>query len=363
MLHETRLSFSDMTTTTAPTAIQDVLDRAVTEGRLPGILAEVRDGERQWFGTAGVADTTTEQPRLPQHRFRIGSTTKTFVATVLLKLVGEGRLNLDDTVHRWLPNVLRGNGNDGDAITVRQLLNHTSGLFNYTDDREMLNHYETHTPEILIDIATAHPPTFAPGTGWAYSNTNYILAGMLIEAVTGASLHDELRRHLIEPLALTATSLPHGSDPTIDGPHSRHYTKLFDPSPDAPIHDATELDVSMFGAAGAMISTTADLHRFFAALLEGRLLRPTEQSEMFRTVPTENWIPHTTYGLGISSVTLPCGTTLWGMGGALFGSWTYTYGTPDGCHILSTNVNGDWAQGDWDDPIGVFTDLLQAEFD
>ncbi|WP_083896150.1 serine hydrolase domain-containing protein [Nocardia jiangxiensis] len=203
----------------------------------------------------------------------------------------------------------------------------------------------------------------SPDTDWGYSDTNYILTGMLIEAATGASLHDELRRHIIEPPALTSTSPPHGSAPTIEGPHSRHYTTLFDPSPDAVIHDATELDFSMFGAAGGMPSTAGDLHRFFAALLGGRLLRPVEQAEMFRTVPTRNWIAHTGYGLGISSVTLPSGISLWGMGGALFGSWTYTYGTRDGCHTLVANVNVDWTHGDWTDPIGVFTDLLRAEFE
>ncbi|WP_068055084.1 hypothetical protein [Nocardia xishanensis] len=119
----------------------------------------------------------------------------------------------------------------------------------------------------------------------------------------------------------------------------------------------------MFGAAGATISTAGDPHRFFAALLGGQLLRPAEQVEMFRTVPTENWIAHTCYGLGISSVTLPSGVALWGMGGALFGSWTYAYGARDGGHVLVADINAAWAYGDWHDPIGVFTDLLVAEFD
>lgn len=352
-----------MTKSMTPDLIRDVLDRAVREGRVPGILTEVRRDEQHRFTTSGVADTASGRPRLPHHRFRIGSTTKTFVATVLLRLVGEGLLGLEDRVQRWLPNVVRGNGNDGAAITVRHLLNHTSGLFDYTDDLEVLNSYRTHTPALLVEIALAHPPVFAAGTGWRYSNTNYILAGMLIEAVTGGSLHDALHRHLIGPLGLTSTSLPHGGDPTIEGAHSRHYTTLFDPSPDAAIHDATELDVSMFGAAGAMISTTGDLHRFFAALLGGQLLHPREQTEMMRTVPTQEWIEHTGYGLGICSVTLPTGVTVWGMGGALFGSWSYAYGTRDGRHFLVANVNGDWAHGGWQDPIGIFTDLLRAEFE
>jgi D-alanyl-D-alanine carboxypeptidase len=119
---------------------------------------------------------------------------------------------------------------------------------------------------------------------------------------------------------------------------------------------------SPFWAAGSMISTAEDLHLFFSALLGGRLLPPSLQREMLTMVSTRDWIPHTSYGLGVSSVTLPCGVTVWGMGGAMFGSWSYTYGTRDGTHLLVTNVNSDWATGPWNDPIGVFTDVLQAEF-
>ncbi|GAA4636192.1 serine hydrolase domain-containing protein [Actinoallomurus vinaceus] len=342
--------------------LQRLLDRAVTEGSVPGIVLEVRDGHGRWFGSAGAADTETGRERTPQERFRIGSTTKTFVATVILQLAAERSLSLDDTVDEWLPGRVHGHGHEGGKISIRRLLDHTSGIFSYTEDPETVNRYESHTPDLLVDVAMAHPPAFEPGTDWAYSNTNYILAGMLVERVTGQALADQIAQRITRPLGLAGTYLPSGADPTIQGPHPRHYTKLMNPAPDAEIHDATELDSSMFWAAGGMISTTGDLHRFFGALLGGRLLPPARLEEMLTTVPTKNWIPDTAYGLGISSVTLPCGPTVWGMGGAIFGSWSYAYRTRDGEHTAVVNVNGDWAHGPWGDPIGIFTDVLQTEF-
>ncbi|MCP3802233.1 beta-lactamase family protein [Allokutzneria sp. A3M-2-11 16] len=319
-------------------AIQGVLERAV-----PGILVEVQDGDRRWFGAAGVADTATGAPRLPEHRFRIGSTTKTFVATVLLQLVAENRLSLDDAVERWVPGV--------GGVSVRQLLNHTSGIFSYTNDQEALSQHEHYTPEMLVKIAMSYPADFAPGTGWGYSNTNYVLAGMIIERVTGARLDEEIGGRI----ALPGTYLP--SDEKIRGPHSRHYTRLYDPDPNAPIHDVTELDGSPFWAAGAMISTAGELNRFFGELLGGRLLPPELMREMTTTVPTKDWIDNTAYGLGLVELRLSSGVVVWGMAGSIFGSWTYTFGTRDGRHVLSANMNGDWT-----DAIGIFTDLLEAEF-
>ncbi|MFD6275173.1 serine hydrolase domain-containing protein [Streptomyces sp. NPDC060209] len=341
---------------------QRVLDQAVREGGVPGILAQVRDGGTHWFGTAGVADTRTRRARGHEDRFRIGSITKTFTATVVLQLVSEGQLALEDTVERWLPGVLTGNGHDGTSITVRQLLNHTSGVFSHTHDRPALSRQESYTPGELVEIAVSHPADFPAGTGWAYSNTNYVLAGMIIERVTGRLLADEITDRLARPLDLTGTSLPLGADPALPGPHSSHYTKLFSPDPDATVHNVTELETSPYWAAGGMISTVSDLNQFFAALLGGRLLRPEQQCEMFTTVPTENWLPGADYGLGVSRLLLPSGTAAWGMGGALFGSWSYVYGTRKGTHMLAVNINADWAEGRWEDPIGIFTELLEAEF-
>ncbi|MEV7193741.1 serine hydrolase domain-containing protein [Streptomyces sp. NPDC093510] len=352
-------------------AAQRVLDQAVEEGGVPGILTQIRDGGGHWFGTAGVADTRTRRERGHEDRFRIGSITKTFTATVVLQLVAEDRLSLTDTVEQWLPGVVTGSvpggaadgkRHDGATITVRQLLDHTSGIFSYTHDQPALSSQESYTPAELVAIAMSYPADFPAGTGWAYSNTNYILAGMIVERITGRTLAEEIADRIARPLRLTGTTLPLGADPALPEPHARHYTRLFSADPDAPVHDVTELETTPYWAAGGMISTVDDLTRFFAALLGGQLLRPEQQREMLSVIPTDNWLPRAAYGLGVSRLTLPSGTAVWGMGGALFGSWSYVYGTRDGTHMLAVNINADWTTGRWDDPVGVFTDLLEAEF-
>ena len=354
---------------TAPShaEVQRVLHRAVTEGGQVGILAEVRNRHGRWVGSAGVADTRTGRKRLLQDRFRVGSITKTFTATVILQLAAEHKLSLDDTVEKWLPGLVRGNGHDGSRITIRHLLNMTSGIFNYAMDEKALSwivgpaflghRFDRYRPEQLVRIAMSHPPTFEPGTSWGYSNTNACLAGMIIERVTGRTLADEITHRITRPLDLAGTYLPGDKETSIRGPHGRHYSKLNLPDANAKIYDVTELNPSGGWAAGGMISTVEDLNRFFSALLRGRLLPAAQQREMFTMVPTQAWIPSTTYGLGISSVKLSCGVTVWGMGGAINGSWSYTYGTRDGRRMVATSVNGDW-----NNPIAVFTEVLQAEF-
>lgn len=350
--------------------VQQALDRAVTGTGLPGILATVREGDDQWFGTAGVADTRTGRKRLPQERFRIGSITKTFTATVVLQLEAEGKLSLDDTVEKWLPGLVRGNGHDGRLITIKQLLNMTSGTFNHFLAKEVqdrvagpafLKHrFDRYRPQQLVKIAMSHAPDFKPGQDWTYSNTGYVIAAMIIEKATRKTYAEQVSQRIIQPLGLTGTRVPGDKEVRIRGPHARHYSALFSPEPKPTIHDVTELNPSLGWAAGNMVSTAADLDRFFTALLEGRLLHEAQQRKMFATnpVPKGKWIPNTTYGLGMSSVKLSCGATVWGMGGALQGSWSYAYGTRDATRMLIQNVNGDWK-----DPIDtVFTPVLEAEF-
>ncbi|GAA3678568.1 serine hydrolase domain-containing protein [Nonomuraea antimicrobica] len=345
--------------------LQQVLDRAVAGGGVPGILAEVRDGRTRWFGTAGVADTGTGRERTSRDRFRIGSLSKAFTSTVVLQLDAEGRLDLDDTVESRLPGMVRG----GDRITVRQLLNQTSGIFNYSLDEKLVSTYvgpgflehrfDRVRREDLVEIAMAHPPVFEPGEGWGYSNTNFVLAGMIIEKVTGHTYAQEVARRIARPLGLTGTYVPGDDETRLRGPHSRHYSKLMLPDPDAEVHDVTEMNVSGAWAAGGVVSTAGDLHRFMGALLGGRLLPPAQQRELLTGVSTEGggWLPDTTYGLGIFWQKLACGVTVWGGGGAINGSWTYAMGSRDGRHLLVSNVNGDW-----DNPLATFNAALAAEF-
>jgi D-alanyl-D-alanine carboxypeptidase len=168
---------------------------------------------------------------------------------------------------------------------------------------------------------------------------------------------------IVKPLHLKNTYEPTGDDPRIHGPHGRFYSKLgLLEDATAPFYDVTELNPSWGYGSGDMISTLGDLDTFFQALLKGRLLPPAQMDEMVvMQDPGSNWIPATHYGLGIASVDLSCGQ-VWGMGGAIDGSWSYTFGTRDGRHMLSTEVNGDWANGAQLGPISVFTAELEAEF-
>ncbi|MFF0742892.1 serine hydrolase domain-containing protein [Streptomyces sp. NPDC004111] len=330
-------------------ATQRAMEEMVAAGS-PGLVAEAID-DQVWKGTAGVGDRRTGKPRGADDRFRIGSITKTFVATVLLQLEAEGRLDLDDTVDRWLPGMVRGNGNDGRTITVRQLLNHTSGLYNYTNDaaftdRNLLggflkHRFETHTPRELVRVALRHKPDFAPGARHSYSNTGYILAGLIIEKVTGKSYEQAVRERVINRLGLRQTSLP-GTNPFMPAKSSRAYSKLTRDPAATKIYDATEHNMSWGWSAGDMISTTSDLNRFFTALMRGKLMPAKQLAEMRTAVPAPDNPVYSGYGLGLYNVRTSCGANLWGHSGGTVGSNSETAITPDGRHTISYNRNGDW---------------------
>ncbi|MGY3336350.1 D-alanyl-D-alanine carboxypeptidase [Streptomyces filamentosus] len=316
--------------------------RANVDAGVPGAVAQARIDGRSWTGTAGE--------RGGDDRFRVGSITKTFTATVLLQLQAEGRIDLDDPVEKWLPGLVRGNGHDGRKITVRQLLNHTSGVYSYTEDPAFqekvfgpgfLEHrYDTWNPRDLVAVATSHAPEFAPGTSWRYSNTNFVLAGLVIEEVTGRPYGKAVENRIIKPLKLRATSVP-GTRVNVPRPSSRAYSTLV-PEKTSPVHDVTELNPSLAHAAGEMISDSADLQTFYRALLKGRLLPKAEMRELTTTVPVSPQYPDYRYGLGISWQKLSCGTEIWGHGGGIHGSLSEAYTTRDGRHTLAANINADW---------------------
>ncbi|MFI6514279.1 serine hydrolase domain-containing protein [Spirillospora sp. NPDC050679] len=300
------------------TRLRELMTRLTTVDGGPGALIEMRNQHDRTVLTSGVADVTSRAPMRAGSNFRIGSMTKPFVATVVLQLVGEHRVVLDAPVERYLPNVVRGSDNDGRTVTVRQLLQHTSGIPDYLahlDPREVLKDpLAHHDARDLVALALAHPRTFEPGEGWRYSNTNYLLAGMLIEKVTGRTYGQEIHRRIIKPLGLRHTSVP-SDRTTIAGPHPRGYAR---PGPTAPLLDVTAFNPSVAGASGSMISSAADLNRFLGALVRGRLLRPAELREMMKTRPTGD-SDHRAYGLGLESKSLPCGGLYWGHSGDIFG--------------------------------------------
>ncbi|MFD8828534.1 serine hydrolase domain-containing protein, partial [Streptomyces sp. NPDC059605] len=263
--------------------------------------------------------------------------TKAFVSTVLLQLEGEKKLSLDDTVERWLPGAVAANGYDGSRITIRQLLNHTSGLPDYLGSLQIngpyflnLNPREAYPPQNLVDVALGmRAPATEPGEKFGYSNTNYVLAGMVIKAVTGEDAAAQIQRRIIEPLGLRDTSFP-TTDPALHGNHLRGYVLRA-----ILISDGTVSNVQVTGSAGAMVSTMDDLAAFGRALMTGKLLAPAQMAELKTTVPVATGVG---YGLGIERMELPCGKSAWGHNGAVLGYFSEWLSSEDGTEqVLHTN--------------------------
>lgn len=246
-----------------------------------GALVQIRGSAGQWSGTSGITKLGATTPPRPDSRFRIGSMTKTFTAVVTLQLAAERRIDLDQPVQRYLPELLPPSY---PPIPVRTLLNWTSGINGQGIDSKnpdwfLPNRYRHFEPGSQLDLSK--PLAFTPGTAQRYGNADYILAGLLIEKVTGRSWAAEVQRRIIRPLHLTGTSVP-GDDPRIHGPHARGYQA----TPDGWV-DITEANPSLQWSAASIISTAGDLDRFLVALFRGRLLPPRQLTEMF-TVPDDD---------------------------------------------------------------------------
>jgi D-alanyl-D-alanine carboxypeptidase len=284
-------------------------------------LAEVRSADRLWRGAGGAASA--------DGRFRAGSITKSFVATVVLQLVGEDRITLDDPVESWLPGTVPG----GHRITLRHLLQHTSGIADYSETNQFRTLYgtteaivtmrhHTWTALELLALIAGQPPLFDPGSSWAYSSTNYLLLGLLVDRVTGNPYATEVERRILRPLNLRDTDFP-GPNPHLAGPHPHGYLRDAAQNP----VDITVFNHSFAGPAGEIISTTTDLNRFYRALTTGHLLAPPQLTEMRTPRPSGHGFG---YGLGLATRQLPDGTTLWGHNGGTFGFETFSWTTPDG---------------------------------
>lgn len=314
-----------------------------------GVQARVVGEGSDRTAVAGHSDIDALEEVSPEGYFRIGSLTKTMVATVVLMLVGEGRLSLDDTVERWLPNMVRGNGNDGSSITVRQLLQHTSGIHESPPEMTTAGdyyrlRYQMRDPRDTVASAMRHAPDFAPGTGWSYSNVGYVLLGLIIEQVGNRLWHDEVAARILEPLGLRHTRWP-GDAPTLPDPHANGYQQF---EVDGPLIDVTEL-VDADASVG-YLSTTADVGTFYRSLLGGQLLRPEELAQMRTTVPVDGvtglvW-PGASYGLGLFSVPLSCGGTYWMHNGGQTGFLTNAGVTDDGTRSAVVSLSATLAVGE-----------------
>jgi D-alanyl-D-alanine carboxypeptidase len=325
--------------------LEQALEGFVRAGA-PGIVAIVKDSRGTWRGASGLANLRTKTAMRPGVHFRIASVTKSFTATVVLQLVGEGKLQLDDPVERWLPGVVPNGAN----ISVLQLLRHTSGIRDFDDPPGLMR------PTEVIAGPLSKPPLFAPGAAWSYSSTNYILLGLIVESVTGSTFGKQLRQRILTPLRLRNTTFERNpTDVSMMRPYAHGYDL---------VSSSRRLDVTAFKghwASGGIVSTVGDLARFYSALLGGRLLRKDILGRMLVTVPTANapddpngpWGPSVRFGLGIRALRMACGMTAWGHWGDLSGYHTAVLSTKNGSRvaILAVNTSGAWiysnAAGRW----------------
>jgi len=326
--------------------------RAVVAAGAVGHVAYVDDGRRVAVAVAGLADRATGRALRPDDQFEIGSNTKTFVSVLALQLVARGQLKLTDSVEKVLPGVVPG----GDRVTVKMLLQHTSGLFNYTADEPFFQSVladpkRVWTPAELVAVAVRHRPDFAPGTSWNYSNTNYVLVGMIVEKVAGHPVADLIEHRIARPLGLTHTYLATTTATNTGRGYAHGYVGSFTGARPAYTDVSGWALGGWAGTAGAVISTPAELARFFSAVLAGRLLPPAQLAAMQQTVPLPKDFGGVVggYGLGLMRIETPCGT-VWGHGGDTLGHHSTAVTTPDGRGAAVTDTTTEPSSVDGPNP-------------
>jgi len=296
------------------------LEALAREMLVTGSVITVRAPQGDWTMTYGTRTYGAADPVTPEDHVRVGSNTKPMTGTVILQLVGEGRLGLDDPISRYRPEVP-----NGSAITIRQLLEMRSGLYNYTEAPELNQAQDAqpgrvYRPEELLAMGFARPPLYPPGQGYNYSNTNLVLLGLVIEQLTGRPASEEFQRRIFAPLGMTGSSLPMPADASIPAPLARGYTygtnvgtiesSVLSPEVQekarsgalAPF-DVTGDNPSWGWTAGSAISTSDGLVRFVRALVGGGLLTPDLQAQRLasvRSIDPEDETASVGYGMALA---------------------------------------------------------------
>ncbi|MGV9264057.1 serine hydrolase domain-containing protein [Kitasatospora sp. NPDC003701] len=268
------------------------VQRVLSEASVPGVMVGLTTPDGSYLKAFGVSDKVAGTPMVTGLNMRIGSETKTLTVTGLLRLVDQGKVGLDDPVGTYIAGVP-----GGDVVTLRQLADMRSGLFNYSADPDFQQAVindpnRVFTPQQLLSYAFKHPADFAPGTEFEYSNTNTVLIGLVLEKVGGQPLDVFLKQQVFDPAGLGRTVFP--TDASFPQPHARGYT---DQTPDGTVADATDWNPSWAWAAGAAISDLADMQKWAKVLATGTLLKPATQAERLATPPTP--LPGVGYGLGL----------------------------------------------------------------
>ncbi|MEL6460441.1 MAG: serine hydrolase [Cyanobacteria bacterium J06621_15] len=312
--------------------LQATVDSAVESARIAGATVAVINSEGTWFGASGVSNLETEKPLNPDELFKIGSISKSFTGAAILKLVEEEKLSLQDTLDQWLPDSIINNIPNAQDINIEQLLNHTSGIANYTNQKWLTDEIafqngadiDWSREAIINNYVATENPDFAPGESFNYSNTNYLLLGMLIEAATGNSFQDEVNRLILSPLGLENTYFV--GDEIPEDKFVNGYADLIGEDGNFGSDGVLENTKNSFSslpftlADGGIVSNTKDVSRFSDALFGGELLTPESLNHMLSwpNIDESEVEVADEYGLGIYEEQTPWGE-IWGHDGGAFG--------------------------------------------
>jgi D-alanyl-D-alanine carboxypeptidase len=323
-------------------ALQSYLDRAVKEG-LPGAALLVRTPEEgTWVGAAGYVDIASGVKWAPSTIGRVGSVTKLFAASVILKLAEQSLLTLDAPAGQYLPKDVVDHVANAGTATVRQLLHHTSGVFDYLKSSELLldalgrYDYRYQPKEKLLEHAYGKTPDFPPGMGWSYSNTNFLLLELIAERVSARSGEALLDEMVIRPLGLRSTSYHPGGEPPRG--MARGYADVF---ADGKLIDVTDNQLERFHYDGGVISNINDLASFLEGLLAGPFLEEATRSALLDVVPTRGNSPRGTdfYGTGLILEQHPKFGPVYGHSGTALGFSAHVYHLPRSKVTFAALVN------------------------
>jgi D-alanyl-D-alanine carboxypeptidase len=325
-------------------AYQALLDSYVSRG-LPGIVLLVKSPQDGlWIGAAGKSSLETGEPMLPCTLHYPQSIAKTFTATALMMLVEEGKVNLDAKISTYLPPAIIAGIANADKATVRQMLNMTSGIVSYEHDEDWIasryaNRSQRFTPEVMLSYIRGDAADFEPGTSWRYSTTNYLLAALLIDQVTGKSHADMFTNRIFRPLQLK--DIYYKNQPGYPTPTGLVKGNYFDLDNNGTLDDLSDwqtASVSSFIGDDGLISSAFDLAQFIEALANGRLVTSQSLAEMTKWVSTGE--PRTQYGLGLFKVDLPTGGSAIGHAGDGVGAAAQMYYLPeaDVTYVAFTNT-------------------------
>ncbi|MET0672255.1 MAG: serine hydrolase domain-containing protein [Microbacterium pygmaeum] len=333
---------------------------AVDASGMPGAAILVRIGDETWESSTGVGDVRTQEPFDPGAVVRIGSVTKTFVGTVVLELIDDGALSLDDTLEEFIPGVT-----NGTTITVRNLLNMTSGVWEFTGDADLMGRWSADpllswTVDDTIELLKDKPAQFEPGAKVIYTDSNYILLGRIVELITGSTLPEQVAERVLEPLGLMSTAMPSNAETGVPDPHQQGYRPAGDgpTGPDIELSPIREINPEVAWAAGSMTSTLGDLATWSVALAEGDLLSPELQSARVDTDFLDG--SNLEYGLALQRF-----GDFVGHGGAIFGYNTTMMRFPeaDATIVVVGNGSSNGSSGTLDVFAVVLQDLFPEQFE